>query len=179
MPPDAQAFLTAWKGKPIDGKLFQIAIVQLIVDPQCSAALVESVRDGTTLRVRLMLPDNVHQVINLSLAGVRSPRSSGREGEAAEPWGDEAKFFTESRVGQRNVKVTLLAVPPPTGVPFSSTASSATAATSASIMIGVVEHPMGNIGEFLVRAGLARVVDWHAGMLSANGGMEKLRAAER
>lgn len=36
-----------------------------------------------------MLPENVHQIINLSLAGVRSPRASGREGEAAEDWGEE------------------------------------------------------------------------------------------
>lgn len=40
-------------------------------------------------------------------------------------------------------------------------------------------HPNGNIAEFLLSAGLARVVDWHAGMLAANGGMERLRAAEK
>ena len=40
-------------------------------------------------------------------------------------------------------------------------------------------HPAGNVAEFLVAAGLARVVDWHAGMLAASGGMEKLRQAER
>ncbi|KAF8313103.1 transcription factor [Clavulina sp. PMI_390] len=158
MPPDSQAFLNTWKGKPID-------------------ALVETVKDGSTLRVRLMLPDDVHQIINLSLAGVRSPRASGREGEAAEPWGDEARFFTESRIGQRMVRIVLLAVPAPTGVPFS--AAGGSAPTSASIMIGIVQHPAGNIAEFLVAGGLARVVDWHAGMLSASGGMERLRAAEK
>ena len=42
-----------------------------------------------------------------------------------------------------------------------------------------VLHPAGNVAEFLVSAGLARVVDWHAGMLAANGSMEKLRQAER
>ena len=42
-----------------------------------------------------------------------------------------------------------------------------------------VLHTVGNIAEHLVANGLARVVDWHAGMLSASGGMEKLRAAER
>ena len=31
----------------------------------------------------------------------------------------------------------------------------------------------------LVSAGLARIVDWHAGMLAAGGGMERLRQAER
>lgn len=40
-------------------------------------------------------------------------------------------------------------------------------------------HPAGNIAEHLVNAGLARVVDWHAGMLAQHGGMEKLRAAEK
>lgn len=41
-------------------------------------------------------------------------------------------------------------------------------------------HPQGgNIAEHLVANGLARVVDWHAGMLAANGGMERLRQAER
>lgn len=141
------------------------------------SALVETVKDGSTLRVRLMLPDDTHQIINLSLAGVRSPRASGREGEPAEPWGDEARFFTESRIGQRAVRVVILALPAPTGVPFSSAGTSAPSASS--IMIGVVQHPAGNIAEHLVGAGLARVVDWHAGMLSASGGMERLRAAER
>lgn len=36
-----------------------------------------------------------------------------------------------------------------------------------------------NIAEHLVAAGLARVVDWHAGMLASAGGMENLRAAEK
>ena len=43
----------------------------------------------------------------------------------------------------------------------------------------VVLHPAGNVAEHLVANGFARVVDWHAGMLSGNGGMERLRAAER
>ena len=40
-------------------------------------------------------------------------------------------------------------------------------------------HSAGNVAEHLVANGLARVVDWHAGMLAASGGMERLRAAER
>ena len=42
-----------------------------------------------------------------------------------------------------------------------------------------VLHPAGNVAEHLVSAGLARVVDWHAGMLASSGGMERLRAAEK
>jgi staphylococcal nuclease domain-containing protein 1 len=43
----------------------------------------------------------------------------------------------------------------------------------------LVLHPAGNIAEFLVAAGLARVVDWHAGMLANSGAMERIRSAER
>ena len=46
------------------------------------------------------------------------------------------------------------------------------------MFIGTVMHPNGNIAEHLVANGLARVVDWHAGMLSTVGGMERLRSAE-
>jgi staphylococcal nuclease domain-containing protein 1 len=42
----------------------------------------------------------------------------------------------------------------------------------------VVIHPNGNIAEHLVASGLARIVDWHAGLMGAQG-MERLRAAER
>jgi len=47
------------------------------------------------------------------------------------------------------------------------------------MLIPSVLHPAGNVAEHLVANGLARVVDWHAGMLSASGGMERLRAAEK
>ncbi|KDQ21744.1 hypothetical protein BOTBODRAFT_26171 [Botryobasidium botryosum FD-172 SS1] len=159
MPADSHAFLTEWKGKWIDG-------------------IVEQVRDGSTLRVRLLLPDNVHQLVNVQLAGIRSPRAGGREGEAAEEFGEEAKFFTESRLLQRSIRVQPLSLPAPSATPFASSSSPLPPAP-ASVIIGVVSHPAGNIAEFLVAAGLARVVDWHAGMLAPSGGMEKLRAAER
>ena len=31
-------------------------------------------------------------------------------------------------------------------------------------------HPAGNVAEFLVPAGLAHIVDWHAGILVSSGG---------
>ena len=88
----------------------------------------------------------------------------------------QAKFFTESRMLQRQVRVKLLSVPAPAALPFSSAATQAP--TPASMFIGIVMHPNGNIAEHLVANGLARVVDWHAGMLSTAGGMERLRSAE-
>ncbi|KAF9012412.1 transcription factor [Cyathus striatus] len=159
MPADSYAFVTEWKEKSID-------------------AIVEQVRDGTTLRVRLLLPDGDHQMANIALAGVRSARASSKQGEASEPCGEEAKFFTESRLLHRSVRVQILSLPSSTATPFQSGAT-ASAPAPASVFIGNVLHPAGNIAEHLVAAGLARVVDWHAGMLAASGGMEKLRAAER
>ncbi|KAG8932888.1 hypothetical protein FRC02_000398 [Tulasnella sp. 418] len=158
MPNDSQSFINEWKGKPIP-------------------AVVEQVRDGSTLRVRLLLSDELHQFITLAMAGIRSPKAAGREGEAAEPFGEEAKFFVESRLLQRHVTVTLLSLPAPSAAPFS--ASGTSTPQAASVIIGTVMHPAGNIAEHLVAGGYARVIDWHAGMLSASGGMERLRAAER
>ncbi|KAJ1304495.1 hypothetical protein OPQ81_005641 [Rhizoctonia solani] len=159
MPADSAAFVNEWKGKNID-------------------AIVEQVRDGSTLRVRLLMPEDQHQFANISLAGVRCPRAGGRDGEAAEEFGEEAKFFTESRLLQRAVRVQILSLPAPTSTPFASTSGNAPPPT-ASVFIGNILHPNGNIAEFLLAAGLARVIDWHAGMLAANGVMERLRVAEK
>ncbi|EJF65082.1 transcription factor [Dichomitus squalens LYAD-421 SS1] len=159
MPSDSQGFITEWKGQQIDG-------------------LVEQVKDGSTLRVRLLMPDGDHQFVNIALAGVRCSRVASKSGETTEPWGEEAKFFTESRLLQRYVRVQLLSLPNATATPFQAGANAA-APPPASIFIGSVLHPAGNVAEHLVANGLARVVDWHAGMLASSGGMERLRAAEK
>lgn len=54
--------------------------------------MVESVRDGTTLRVRLFMPDGEHQFVNITLAGARSPRAASKQGETSEPSGDEVSW---------------------------------------------------------------------------------------
>ena len=59
---------------------------------------MEQVRDGSTLRVRLQMPEDQHQFANISLAGVRCPRATGRDGEAAEEWGDEVGWLFNSLV---------------------------------------------------------------------------------
>ncbi|KAI0302486.1 transcription factor [Russula brevipes] len=153
-----QGFITEWKGKQLD-------------------ALVESVRDATTLRVRMFMPDGEHQFVNITLAGARSPRAASKQGETSEPLGDEAKYFTESRLLQRPVKVQLLSVPTATATPFQTNGSNSPA--PASIFIGIVLHAVGNIAEYLLGAGLAHLVEWHSGMLAPYGGTEKLRAADR
>ncbi|KAI0305558.1 transcription factor [Multifurca ochricompacta] len=151
MPLDSQGFINEWKGKQMD-------------------AIVESVRDGTTLR-------GEHQFVNITLAGARSPRTAVKQGESSEPLGDEAKYFTESRLLQRAVKVQLLSLPTVTATPFQTNGSNTPA--PASIFIGIVLHPVGNIAEFVLGAGLAHFVEWHSGMLAPYGGSEKLRSADR
>jgi hypothetical protein len=70
MPSDSQGFLDGWKGKPVE-------------------SIVEQVREGSTLRVRMLISEDTHQLVTIGLAGIRSPRAAGREGETAEPWGEE------------------------------------------------------------------------------------------
>ncbi|PWN46841.1 hypothetical protein IE53DRAFT_288596 [Violaceomyces palustris] len=166
MPDDTTAFLAEWKGKAVD-------------------SIVEQVRDGSMLRVRMLLAPKHHQFINLSLAGIKSPRAGGPSAnDSAEPFGEEAKFFVESRLLQRNVRVTLLSVPQPVAAPISFASASSTTTPpppppSATVFIGTALHTVGDIAQFLLAAGLARCVDWHAGMLAAHGGMEKYRVAEK
>lgn len=116
------------------------------------------------LRVRLLLPDGDHQFVNITLAGVRSPRVAGKPDETSEPYAEEvrmvvnstlktesntlpvlqAKFFTESRLLQRQVTVQLLSLPSSTATPFQSAANSAPA--PASVFIGT--------GMCLIRGGI-------------------------
>ncbi|XP_001635744.2 staphylococcal nuclease domain-containing protein 1 [Nematostella vectensis] len=119
-------------------------------------AIVEHVRDGCTVRL-FLLPEFYH--ITVMLSGIKSPMFK-REGdkEFPEPFADEAKFFTESRLLQREVKVILEGV-------------------SNTNFLGTVIHPAGNISELLLREGFARCVDWSMAVLSK--GHDILRAAEK
>lgn len=89
MPVDSHAFVSEWKGKPIDGKSTTHLLELLKKLYSGFAAIVEQVREGTTLRVRLLMPDGEHQMVNIALAGVRSARASSKQGEPSEPYGEE------------------------------------------------------------------------------------------
>ncbi|KAJ2884312.1 hypothetical protein H4R27_002193 [Coemansia aciculifera] len=113
---------------------------------------VEMVRDAASLRVMLHLP-HAHQMVSVALAGVRAP-------QVAEPFGAEARFNVELRLLQQDVKVRLEA--PAHGAPGS--------------FVGSVVHPAGNIAEWLVSSGFARVQDWSAAHAADP---QRLRALER
>lgn len=74
-----------------------------------------------------------------------------------EPFGEEAKYFAETRLLQRDVKILL-------------------EGTNNNTFVGSVLHPNGDIAEALLAEGLAKVVDWTIAIVTA--GPEKLRAAE-
>ena len=120
-------------------------------------AIVEHVRDGSTMRV-LLLPDtsfSEYYSITLMLSGIRCPTFRD---DIPEQFAEEAKFFTECRLLQRDVEVILESV-------------------SNQNFLGTVIHPKGNITELLLAEGFARCVDWS--LQCVTSGLEKLRAAEK
>lgn len=119
-------------------------------------AIVEHVRDATTLRVTL-LPK--HQYLTIVLTGVKAPGFKREDSkEVPEPFAEEAKYFVETRLLQREVKVVLEGI------------------TGTGNFLGSILHPAGNISEFLIREGFAKIADWSIGNIV--NGRERLRGAE-
>ncbi|KAJ8315336.1 hypothetical protein KUTeg_007486 [Tegillarca granosa] len=98
--------------------------------------------------------------VTVMLSGIKCPMFKQDEtgNQVSEPFAAEAKFFTEVRLLQRDVKVILEGV-------------------SNQNLLGSVLHPNGNIAELLLKEGFARCVDWSMGVVSQ--GPDKLRAAEK
>ncbi|KAJ6070494.1 hypothetical protein N7467_011813 [Penicillium canescens] len=123
--------------------------------------IIEKVLNGDRLVLRLLLSPTEHVQTVVAVAGVRTPSAKriteGKE-TAAEPFGDEAQQFVESRLLQRKVKVSLLGVTPQ------------------GQLVATVLHPNGNISRFLLEAGLARCQDHHSTLLGPD--MALLRQAE-
>lgn len=100
----------------------------------------------------------------LLIAGVRAPKTKQTTGgdepkeTPAEPYGEEAHEFIESRLLQRNVVINVLGVSPQNQ------------------LVGSVKHPNGDIAVFLLKAGFARCVDHHSTLLGQDMGL--LRQAE-
>lgn len=120
-------------------------------------AVIEHVRDGCTARA-FLLPEFCH--VTVMFTGIKCPMMIRRDAdkEISEPFADEAKFFTESRLLQREVKIVLEGV-------------------SNQNFLGSIIHPAGNIAELLLREGFGRCVDWSMAVLTK--GHDKLRAAEK
>lgn len=120
-------------------------------------AIIEHVRDGSVVRA-LLLPD--YYLVTVMLSGIKCPtfRREADGTETPEPFAAEAKFFTESRLLQRDVQIIL-------------------ESCHNQNILGTILHPNGNITELLLKEGFARCVDWSIAVYTR--GAEKLRAAER
>lgn len=104
-PDISKAFVDQFHGKPIQGALNR----SNSDDPSEArlVAVIEQVRDGSTVRA-FLLPD--FQYVTLMMSGLKSPLIRLGEGGKvveAEPFADEAKFFSEVRLLQRDVDVVL------------------------------------------------------------------------
>ncbi|KAF9348004.1 hypothetical protein BGX26_000533 [Mortierella sp. AD094] len=141
---DAEEFLEKYKGKPLP-------------------AIIESIRDGSTVRACLTLPNGEYQYITLMISGIKAPvirQGIANTEDLVEPFAEEARFFVETRLLQREVRVILEMV-----------------GQSGNNFFGTIQHPAGNIAEALVSNGLAKVADWS--ITHVTGGPTVLREAER
>ena len=144
--PDAKEFAEQNKGKKLEG-------------------VVERVLTGDRLIVRLLTSPNKHIQAMLLIAGIRAPstkRTNPVDGKevAAEPFGEEATLFLESRILQRTLNIQIVGTTPQ------------------GQLVGTVAHSQGgDMAGHLLRAGLARCSDHHSTMLG--GEMSKLRQAEK
>ncbi|KAL5052019.1 hypothetical protein BDW71DRAFT_193502 [Aspergillus fruticulosus] len=141
---DAKSLLDEWKDKHLEG-------------------IVEKVLTGDRLVVRLLVAPAEHLQVIVVVAGIRAPATKrlGADGkeQPAEPYGEEAQQFVESRLLQRKVQVSLLGVTPQ------------------GQLIATVVHPNGNIARYLLEAGLARCHDHHSPLLGAE--MAEFRRSEK
>ncbi|CDK27197.1 unnamed protein product [Kuraishia capsulata CBS 1993] len=127
-------------------------------------AIVEKVVAGDRLIVRILVHKTVHVVIPVLVAGIRTPRTASND-QPAEPLGEQAFKYVESRLLARSVKVTLIGE------------------SSTGVAIGKIVHPAGNITDKLLQEGLAEVVDWQSTLVGPQGmsylrGLEKTAKAE-
>uniref|UniRef100_A0A7S2RCV2 Uncharacterized protein n=1 Tax=Mucochytrium quahogii TaxID=96639 RepID=A0A7S2RCV2_9STRA len=120
---DAQGLLAKIKGKP-------------------QRAIIEYVRDGGSFKVLLV---DLQTYITFNLAGVQCPRVNAMPGsvEGPQPFGPEARYFTEMRLLNRDVHVVINGVD-----------------EKFNTFYGSVEHPAGDISVELLKNGLARSADW-------------------
>ncbi|KAI8074584.1 hypothetical protein BC940DRAFT_288597 [Gongronella butleri] len=146
MDQDARSFLNAYKGKPLE-------------------AIIEQIRDASTFRVLLVLPDKRQQMVTLFLSGIKAPsckrdNAPADQPDTSEPFGEEAKAFVEARLLQRGVKVVLEGL----------------SQGNAPNFVGSVQHPAGSIAELLLSNGFAKCQDWSITLVT--GGPVALRQAE-
>ncbi|KXS14781.1 hypothetical protein M427DRAFT_99284 [Gonapodya prolifera JEL478] len=140
---ESKALLDRWKGKEVD-------------------AVIEQIRDGSTYRVLFIPPAGPQVSFVFQLAGVRSPvyrKDVPGVEDLVEPFSEEARYFVEQRLLQRDVKVRVEGL-----------------AQNGTTFVGSVVHPKGDISEVLLQEGFAKIQDWSLPLRTLSPA--PLRAAE-
>jgi staphylococcal nuclease domain-containing protein 1 len=122
--------------------------------------IVEHVISGSTLRVALEVKKNSFQQATIMLSGIVCPRNP-------EPYSEEARFFTESRILQKDVKVRIEQV--------STGGKNSSSSNSSPFLVASVICNKHNIAEHLLREGYAKCIDRTLAIAITP---DKLRAAE-
>lgn len=157
-----ESAIAAGKGKHSSEPYARREALQDVEDPssligKSLEAVVEHVMSGSTMRLQLNLGQNKWQMVTVMLSGIKCP-------SLGEPYGEEGKFFTESRLLQKDVTVRIESV----------SSGGKNPSQSVSFM-GSVCRLGNNIAEHLLKEGFAKCMDW---TLSSALNPEKLRAAE-
>ncbi|KAJ3276652.1 hypothetical protein HDV01_004185 [Terramyces sp. JEL0728] len=140
---DPRQFLEKYKNVPVD-------------------AIVEQVRDGSTLRVVAII-GSVHQFLTVQISGIKAPvyrKDIPGVPDLIEPLSEEAKYFTEARLLQRSIKILF---------------ESVSGQGQGLAFFGSISHPAGNIAELLLAEGYAKILDWN---LASVTNPEKYKSCE-
>jgi staphylococcal nuclease domain-containing protein 1 len=128
-------------------------------------AVAERVLTGDRLILRLLISPEHHTQTMALIAGIRAPstaRTNPSDGkpQPAEPFGEDAQLFLESRILHRTLDVEVVGTTP-----------------SGQLVCTVTHKLGGDMATHMLTNGLARCMDQHSTMLSGN--MVKLRSAEK
>ena len=128
--------------------------------------VIEHVFDGSRMRCQVtdpILPEFQHANFTLLLAGVTCPRIGNPKAEPPvppEPLCEEARQFTQARLLQRELPISLIGTD-----------------KSGGSAVGIVHHPRGNIAVELLKVGLCRMTDWSLRLMEP-ASIPALRVAE-
>jgi staphylococcal nuclease domain-containing protein 1 len=139
--PDASTLLSSAKGRALHG-------------------IVDYVREGHVFRIELTNQEMAHSMITLFLAGVQCPRLPRSDSkDHPEAFAEEAKFYSQARLLNRDVLVRLLAI------------------DKMGNFFGTLEFAHNrNISVNLLENGLAKVIKWSAGL---TGNAQKLVESQK
>jgi staphylococcal nuclease domain-containing protein 1 len=127
-------------------------------------AIVERVLTGDRLLMRLLISDTKHIQTVIIMAGIRAPSTKRTNANGlitpAEPFGEEAQEFIDVRIMLRKLTCTIVGVSPQN-----------------QLICKTHHFKFGDIADYILRDGLARVNDHHSTMLGAKS-MARLRHFE-